>query len=183
MLKQPIQLGPNLVIRNSVETDCDEIMRLINELAHFEKLPDQVRINSQTLKNDGFGQHPLFSCIVAEESSLMPSRLVAMGLMFNVYSTWEGKCLHLEDLYVQADFREIGIGKALFIATYQIAIDTGCARLNFNVLDWNTNAINFYKSRGAIDLSEQEGWHMLRVPRANMQIELDRIKQENDRKQ
>lgn len=67
-----------------------------------------------------------------------------------------------------------------FFLYLQIAIDTNCARLNFNALDWNTNAINFYKSRGAIDLTESEGWHMLRVPRAKMQIELDRLKEQNE---
>jgi hypothetical protein len=58
----------------------------------------------------------------------------------------------------------------------QIAIDTNCARLNFNVLNWNTNAIEFYQSRGAIDLTASEGWHMLRVSRDQMQIELNRLK-------
>ncbi|CAF4547868.1 unnamed protein product, partial [Rotaria socialis] len=66
MLKQPILLESKFLIRNAVENDCDHIMRLINELAVFEKLPDQVRINSETLKQDGFGERPLYSCLVAE---------------------------------------------------------------------------------------------------------------------
>ncbi|CAF4459621.1 unnamed protein product [Rotaria socialis] len=176
MLKQPILLESNFLIRNAVENDCDHIMRLINELAVFEKLPDQVRINSETLKQDGFGERPLYSCLVAEDLNDSSSRIVGMCLMFNVYSTWEGKCLHLEDLYIEEDYRKRGIGKAFFSATYQIAVDTNCARLNFNVLNWNTDAIEFYKTRGALDLTEKEGWHMLRVTRQNMELELNKSK-------
>lgn len=123
----------------------------------FEKAPDQVRINSQSkllmkmpnvifkslsqlaLKQDGFSEHPLYTCLVAEgkenvydelnriatflsDTSTSPARVVAIALMFNVYSTWEGKCLHLEDLYVQVDYRKRGIGKALFAATYQVDV-------------------------------------------------------------
>ncbi|UJR35683.1 hypothetical protein I4U23_028432 [Adineta vaga] len=175
MLKQPIKLESNLIIRNAEKTDCDDIMRLINELAVFEKYPDQRSMNL-VLRQDGFGEHPLYSCLVVEDSSVSSARIVAIALMFNVYSTWEGKCLHLEDLYVQVDFRKRGIGKALFAATYQIAVETNCARLNFNVLDWNTTAIDFYKSFGAVDLTEKEGWHGLRVTRENMEIQLEKWK-------
>ncbi|CAF1599990.1 unnamed protein product [Adineta ricciae] len=176
MLKQPIKIESNLVIRNAIETDCDDIMRLINELAVFEKAPEQVRINSQTLKQDGFGEHPLYTCLVVEDASSSPVRVVAIALMFNVYSTWEGKCLHLEDLYVQVDYRKRGIGKALFAATYQIAVETNCARLNFSVLDWNSNALDFYKSFGAVDITEKEGWHSVRVTRKNMELQLEKWK-------
>ncbi|CAF0958158.1 unnamed protein product [Adineta steineri] len=176
MLKQPIVLESKIIIRNAVETDCDDIMRLINELAIFEKSPEQVRINSETLKRDGFGEHPLYSCLVAEDPRCSPSRVVGMCLMFNVYSTWEGKSLHLEDLYVEIDYRQRGIGKAFFSTTYQIAIDTNCARLNFNVLDWNTVALDFYKSKGAIDFTEKEGWHALRVTRDEMITQLNKNK-------
>lgn len=65
---------------------------------------------------------------------------------------------------------------AIFFSHGQIAVDTNCARLNFNVLDWNTNALDFYKSRGAIDLTEREGWHALRVTRENMESELNKTK-------
>ncbi|XP_075705107.1 thialysine N-epsilon-acetyltransferase-like, partial [Rhinoderma darwinii] len=90
------------------------------------------------------------------------SRLVGYALSFFTYSTWEGRALHLEDLYIMPEYRGRGVGSKLFTAVAESCLALGCARLQLSVLDWNQTAISFYRSRGARDLSAEEGWRMFR---------------------
>ncbi|CAF0765967.1 unnamed protein product, partial [Didymodactylos carnosus] len=99
--------------------------------------------------------------------------LIGYCLMFNTYSTWEGKALWLEDLYVKPEYRKKGIGQMFFKVTVQIAIDTECARLQFSVLNWNIDAINFYEARGVVDMTKKEQWHVFRMTREKMKFYLE----------
>lgn len=137
-------------IRPALKEDAKDLLRLIKELALYEKAPEEVINTTQRLVIDGFMEHPLFNAFVAE----VDSRVVGMALMYYRYSTWKGKCLYLEDLYVQPEFRQLGIGKLLFNKCIEFGKQQNCVRMNWQVLDWNTPAINFYKKFNA-DLDEE----------------------------
>ncbi|KAM3909937.1 thialysine N-epsilon-acetyltransferase, partial [Leptodactylus fuscus] len=146
------------------------------ELADYEKLSDQVKNTAEGLRQDGFQEpSPLFRCLVVEsdeeERRAAGPRLLGYALSFFTYSTWEGRSLYLEDLYIMPEYRGKGIGSKLFAAVAESCLSLGCARLQLSVLDWNHTAISFYRSRGARDLTEQEGWRMFRfLPEDLLQI-------------
>ncbi|KAJ8947479.1 hypothetical protein NQ318_009782 [Aromia moschata] len=151
------------VIRKAKKEDMIEVYELIKELAEFEKLEDQVKIDNTVLQRDGFDtDHPAFRCLVAEVSD---GHIVGYALYFPTYSTWEGKALLLEDLYVRSAYRRRGIGKQLFMAVAKIAHESEISRLDFHVLSWNP-AIAFYKGLGAVDLTVKEDWHFFRLDQA-----------------
>ncbi|XP_056408206.1 thialysine N-epsilon-acetyltransferase-like [Hyla sarda] len=119
------------------------------------------------LRRDGFEESsPLFRCLVVEseekEKQAAGPPLVGYALSFFTYSTWEGRSLYLEDLYVMPEHRGSGVGSKLFAAVAESCLSLGCARLQLSVLDWNQPAISFYRSRGARDLCEEEGWRLFR---------------------
>lgn len=154
-------------VRAAEPGDCEEIMRMIQELADCEKLSDQVKNTAEGLRRDGFEEpSPLFRCLVAEaENEKKRSegpRLVGYALSYYSYSTWKGRSLYLEDLYVMPSYRGKGIGSKLLTATAELCLSLGCARLQLSVLDWNQPAISFYQSRGGCNLSDEEGWRMIR---------------------
>lgn len=130
-------------IRQATEDDISEIYQLIIELAEYEKGLDQVTNTTERLVSD-FNKH-LYNCLVADEQG----RVVGMSLYYYRYSTWKGKILYLEDLVVKEAFRGHGIGKQLLDATIAIAKQTNSRGLRWQVLDWNTPAINFYKKYNA----------------------------------
>ncbi|XP_028129568.1 thialysine N-epsilon-acetyltransferase [Diabrotica virgifera virgifera] len=155
------------VIRRAEKKDMKAVMGLIKELAAFEKLENQVKIDHTVLEEDGFGAdgRPYFGCLVAELPDT--GNIVAYALYFYSYSTWEGKSIFLEDLYVQPDYRIQGIGKKLFLAVMKTAVDSGYKRVDFHVLAWNP-AISFYKRMGAVDLSESEEWKLFRMDHSSL---------------
>jgi GNAT superfamily N-acetyltransferase len=126
-------------------------MQLIHELAVFEKAPNEVVANAETLLQSGFQEHPLFVAWVAEKDGL----IVGMALCYIRYSTWKGPVLYLEDLIVTESFRGNGIGKALFEKCIAHAKHNNYRRMVWQVLDWNTPAIDFYKGYGA---QIEDGW-------------------------
>jgi GNAT superfamily N-acetyltransferase len=132
-------------IRPSVPADVAAMMQLIHELAVFEKAPNEVVANAETLLQSGFQEHPLFVAWVAEKDGL----IVGMALCYIRYSTWKGPVLYLEDLIVTESFRGNGIGKALFEKCIAHARHNNYRRMVWQVLDWNTPAIDFYKGYGA----------------------------------
>ena len=138
-------------IRPSVHSDVAAIMQLIHELAVFEKAPNEVVANAETLLQSGFQEHPLFVAWVAEKDGL----IVGMALCYIRYSTWKGPVLYLEDLIVTESFRGNGIGKALFEKCIAHAKHNNYRRMVWQVLDWNTPAIDFYKGYGA---QIEDGW-------------------------
>ncbi|KAG7517032.1 diamine acetyltransferase 2-like [Solea senegalensis] len=153
-------------IRAATKEDCKEIFRMITELAVFEKMPDQVKISHEELESSGFCENPLFGCLVAEVPEEHKSKegftVVGYGLYFYTYSTWRGRALHLEDLYVMPEFRGRGIGKSILSKVAEVAKKMQCARLQLSVLNWNTPSRDFYAAKGAQDLTAAEGWHLIR---------------------
>ena len=135
----------NLKLRNAKSIDMNSVLRLIKELALFEKEPDSVEITEQTLLEDGFGEKPKFQVFVAE----IDHKIVGMALFYERYSTWKGKALHLEDLIVQEKYRGKGIGNALYTKVLKYAYNNGFKRVAWEVLDWNKVAIDYYLSTGA----------------------------------
>ncbi|MBN3299297.1 thialysine N-epsilon-acetyltransferase isoform X2 [Amia ocellicauda] len=156
----------DFTIREGQAGDCTDVSRMIMELAVYEKLPEQVKISHKELEQDGFSDHPFFKLLIAEVSDENKSKdghtKVGYALYFYSYSSWKGKALYMEDLYVMPEFRGKGIGKALLKRVAQISREQRCCRLQFTVLDWNTPSMEFYLRLGAQDLSGTEGWRVLR---------------------
>lgn len=133
------------IIREALKTDMPQVLNLIKELATFEKEPDAVEVTIEDLMNDGFGTHPAFNCFVAEVNS----KVEGIALIYNRYSTWKGKILHLEDLIVSQSMRGSGLGTALLDEVVKYAHNLGVKRINWEVIDWNEPAIAFYEKKGA----------------------------------
>ena len=144
-------------IRAATPADIPLILDLIRALAAYEREPDAVRATEADLLRDGFGPHPRFECFIAESAG----EAAGFALFFYNYSTWRGRAgIHLEDLFVHPRFRGQGIGKALLARVAARAAEQGCVRLQWDVLDWNQTAIDFYQSLGAKFLTE---WRIMRV--------------------
>ena len=122
------------------------MMSLIRELALFEKAPNEVVNTEARMLQEGFGDNPLFKAYVAEQNGV----IVGLSIFYYRYSTWKGKCLYLEDLIITESERGKGIGTLLFEKTLAYAKDDGCTKMNWQVLDWNTPAIDFYKKYGSV---------------------------------
>jgi GNAT superfamily N-acetyltransferase len=146
-----------LTIRPATTNDIPEILKLIRELAEYEKLAHLVVITADDIRRDGFGEKPLFHVLIAEWDGAP----AGYALYFHNYSTFRGKPgIFLEDLFVRPQFRKKGIGKALLVHLAKVAEDKNCARFEWQVLDWNTPSIEFYKSLGAVVMKE---WLTMRV--------------------
>ncbi|HWT65652.1 MAG TPA: GNAT family N-acetyltransferase [Terracidiphilus sp.] len=146
-----------ILIRPAVRADVPQILAFIRALAEYEREPDAVLATEEDLLRDGFGPNPFYFCLIAEQES----RPAGFAFYFFNYSTWLGRPgLYLEDLFVLPEFRGLGVGKALLQQVAAIAVEKGCPRLQWEVLDWNQPAIDFYKAMGADFLDE---WRNVRV--------------------
>ena len=145
-----------MLIRPATPADMPAVLGLITELAIFEKEPDAVVVTVDDLVRDGFGNNPLFQCIVAE----VDGKIQGMALYYNRYSTWKGKTIHLEDLIVTEQARRTGIGMALYKEIIREGKRQNVRRIEWNVLDWNTPAISFYEKTGANVLPDWRVVHM-----------------------
>ncbi len=134
-----------MIIRIATKNDMPSVLELIQELAVFEKEPEAVVVTSEDLVRDGFSENPLFECFVAEEKN----EIIGMALYYYRFSTWKGKTIHLEDLIVKEDKRGTGAGFALYTEIIKKGKAENVRRIEWNVLDWNTPAIDFYKKSGA----------------------------------
>lgn len=132
-------------IRSAKIGDENAIMGLIYELALYEKAPEEVVNTAEDLAKHLFEEN-ICSAIVAEKEG----DIIGFALFYTNYSTWKGKCLYLEDFYVLPEFRGTGIGSKLFDEVVQIAKQRGVKRMDWQVLDWNEPAINFYKKKEAV---------------------------------
>ncbi len=149
-------------IRAATPEDAELILSFIRELAEYEREPDAVKLTAAELLRDGFpqasdrGQGRYFEALIAEEEG----EAAGFALFFPVYSTWRGRAMHLEDLFVRPRFRGRGIGRALLEKVAAVSVERGCVILFWHVLDWNTPAIDFYKTLGAEALDD---WTRMRA--------------------
>jgi GNAT superfamily N-acetyltransferase len=146
------------VIRRATAGDAAQILKFVRALAAFERAPDDaVTATEEGLIRDGFGPHPFFHCLIADYEG----QPAGFALYFFNYSTWVGwPGVYVEDLFVLPEFRRQGIGRELLREVAAIAVEKGCQRLQWEVLDWNTPAIDFYRELGAEFLDE---WRNVRL--------------------
>jgi GNAT superfamily N-acetyltransferase len=162
-------------IRKGEKEDMHQVLALIQELAAFEKEPDAVLITADDLIRDGFGENPLFHVFVAEvendpSDSELAKQIVGIALYYYRYSTWKGKTIHLEDLIVKDSMRGTGLGYALYSAIMKQGKKDQVRRIEWNVLDWNTPAIDFYEKSGAKILDE---WRVAQMDEAGINYFID----------
>jgi GNAT superfamily N-acetyltransferase len=146
-------------IRAARAEDAALILAFVRELAEFEREPHSVKLNAADLVRDGFpadGGTSWYECLIAEEDG----EPAGMALFFPVYSTWRGRALHLEDLFVRPPFRGRGVGKALLTRVAALAVERRCALMFWHVLEWNEPAIAFYQSLGATLMDD---WRRMRL--------------------
>jgi GNAT superfamily N-acetyltransferase len=147
----------NIKIRKSVKKDAKEVIRLIKELADFEKLDPPNPTAVRNLIKDMYSKNSPIKVLVAETEG----RLIGYAFYFYTYSTFLAKkTLYLEDVYVSADYRKSGVGKMFFNELKKAAKKNKCGRMEWHVLDWNVNAIRFYKNLGAEELKEWKYFRM-----------------------
>jgi GNAT superfamily N-acetyltransferase len=147
----------DLNIRSANADDVPAILAFIKALAEYEKLSHQVTATEAQLRSTLFGAKPAAQVLIAE----WQGQPAGIALYFNNYSTFLAKPgIYLEDLFVYPEYRGKGIGKALLIALARICVERGYGRLEWSVLDWNTPAIEFYRSMGAVLMDE---WTINRV--------------------
>ena len=145
-----------MIIRKATKNDMPSVLELIQELATFEKEPDAVVVTVDDLVRDGFSENPLFQCFVAE----VDNQIIGMALYYYRFSTWKGKTIHLEDLIVKENKRGTGAGFALYKEIIKQGKAENVRRIEWNVLDWNTPAIDFYEKSGAKVLGDWRVVHM-----------------------
>lgn len=135
-------------IRKAVREDCEAIMKLVNELAVYEKAPDEVTVSMDHFVESGFGEKPVWEAFIASTNPFEggePAAVLAFALYYIRYSTWKGQRMYLEDLLVTENMRGKGIGKLLFEKLIEECKLKKYNGLVWQVLDWNEPAINFYK--------------------------------------
>ena len=128
------------LIRIGTVKDLPQVLNLIKDLAAFENEPYEVEVTIAEMQNWGFGKDKIYDFFVIE----IDNKIIGLALYYFKYSTWKGKCLFLEDIIVKENVRNKGYGKKLFNAVVEVAKNTGVKRMEWQVLDWNKNAIEFY---------------------------------------
>ena len=157
-----------MIIRKGTKSDMADVLELIRELAIFEKEPDAVVITVEDLERDGFGENPLFHTFMAEEAG----EIIGMALYYYRYSTWKGRTIHLEDLIVKADKRGTGAGFALYQEIIKQGKKDNVRRIEWNVLDWNQHAIDFYEKSGAVVLDD---WSVVQMNEEGISAFLNKL--------
>lgn len=146
-----------LHIRPATDADVPLVLQFIKDLAHYERLPHEVVATEESLRETLFGARPYAEVSLGH----LGDEPAAFALYFHNYSTFLGRPgIYLEDLYVREEFRGRGLGRAMLRHLARLALERGCGRLEWAVLDWNEPAINFYKRLGAAPMDE---WTVFRV--------------------
>ncbi|HQQ77146.1 MAG TPA: GNAT family N-acetyltransferase [Thermoanaerobaculia bacterium] len=149
--------APAFILREALREDVPAIVGLIQDLALYERQPEDCHADPALLEKHLFGPRPYAEAIVAETGG----ELIGFALFFHNYSTWLTRPgLYLEDLYVKPERRGLGAGKALLERLARIAVERGCGRMEWSVLTWNEPAIGFYKALGAVSM---DGWRTYRL--------------------
>jgi len=143
-------------IRAAKAGDMPQVLKLIKELAAFEKEDYAVEVTVDDLVKDGFGEEKLFHCFVGETGDT----IVGVALVYPRYSTWKGPVIHLEDLIVAEQMRGSGLGSALLKEAVAYGSQLGVKRISWEVLDWNEPAIKFYESKGANVMRDWDVVHL-----------------------
>ncbi len=144
-------------IRQAQREDATSILDLIHGLALYEKAPEQVVATLEDIERSLFTEHPIAFCHVAE----IDHKVVGIAIWFKNYSTWLGQPgIYLEDLFVLPEFRKRGVGSALMKHLARLCVELDYKRFQWWVLDWNTPAIDFYHSMGAVPMDE---WTVFRL--------------------
>ena len=144
-------------VREVRADDVPAVVRMVHELADYERLPQDCHLTDGQLAAALFGPNPALFGLVAESAG----EPAGYALYFLNFSTWEGvHGIYLEDLYVRPATRGTGLGKALLVALAEIAVARGYARVEWSVLDWNTPSIDFYRALGAVPM---DGWSVFRL--------------------
>jgi len=152
-----MQANPDIRISKAAQSDLPVILSFIKQLAEYEKLSDKVSADEEILRENLFGHQPYAKVLIAWYNN----KPAGIAIYFFNFSTFLGKPgLYLEDLFVNPDLRGLGIGKALFLRLAAIAKELDCGRFEWSVLNWNTPAIDFYKSMGAVPMDE---WTVFRL--------------------
>ena len=138
-------------LREAIKEDCVRLMELVNELALYERAPQEVTVTLKEFEDAGFGEKPVWKAFVAQADGL----IVGFALYYTRFSTWKGCRMYLEDFIVTEPMRGKGIGKLLFDRVIIEAKEKGYNGITWQVLDWNETAINFYNKYGA---SVEGGW-------------------------
>ncbi len=140
-----------IIIRRAVKEDCPRLLELVQELATYERAPNEVTVTLEHFTESGFGENPVWWAFVAE----VEEKIVGFALYYIRYSTWKGQAMYLEDIIITNEMRGKGIGKLLFDRLIEEAREKKFNRIIWQVLDWNEPAINFYKKyKAEID----SGW-------------------------
>lgn len=145
------------MIREAGPGDTGDLLRLVRSLAEYEREPDAVEATEDSLAAALFGPNPKVHAHVAE----VDGRVVGMAVWFLSFSTWTGRhSLYLEDIFVDPDARRHGVGRALMRRLAARAVELGCARMEWSVLDWNEPAMAFYRTLGARPMEEWTTWRV-----------------------
>ena len=136
----------DIAVRRGRREDLAAVLGLIRELAEYERAPQEVEVTLEEMERWSFGHDPIFEFFVAEHEG----RIVGLALYYYKYSTWKGKCLFLEDLIVTGSYRRYGLGTRLFNEVVKVAKEKRVRRMEWQVLDWNQPAIDFYKKYNAV---------------------------------
>ena len=156
-----------MIVRKADKQDMPQVLELIKELAVFEREPASVvEVTVSELEEAGFGENPQFICFVAEANQ----EIKGLALVYFRFSTWKGRTLYLEDLIVRESDRGKGIGMLLYKEVLKFAKKEKVKRVNWVVLDWNENAIQFYEKTGAEVLDD---WRLVAMNKDSLEIFLN----------